>query len=484
MEVISTKETQGNKLYIIEEDGRTYTAEPIFTERKPHSRIIIEVINKIKEIITERTDRINHQAYVKYIDIKKINQEYCLLSEGEKEFQPLFSCMNDQKPGLEKVLKWMRTLGEVFKEAEDNDVELSSPGLHTLAVDREGNLLVFDPDIIGRIEQYQKTTANYPAKEVYYPPEYYKKELLDRKSSLYSAGVVFYYLLTGKWPYSSSDKADLIDEILNTKPVEPRYLNLKISNELNTFILMLLQKDRKNRLKDWTEFLETFQRMKDNKQLKALQDQTDKRRKMADKMLRTARRKRGFRVFWRKYWKPIAIIAVVIVLFLSMGLLDGTDSIVTEETSPEEVVSLFYKGIEDKMIQNLDESCLVDLKNLENMVMQTYVIERMRMAYNVTDSDESSSVFGLEELIIDREDNKERPVFSASYYFYIYQPEEMEENMELSEMEELKKDEFFMEDIIKLERIDNKWQITEIEGDIKYLIEGNVEELIVRKEDE
>ncbi|HLV08701.1 MAG TPA: hypothetical protein VKY40_00675, partial [Halanaerobiales bacterium] len=355
---------------------------------------------------------------------------------------------------------------------------------HTLAVDREGNLLVFDPDIIGRIEQYQKTTANYPAKEVYYPPEYYKKELLDRKSSLYSAGVVFYYLLTGKWPYSSSDKADLIDEILNTKPVEPRYLNLKISNELNTFILMLLQKDRKNRLKDWTEFLETFQRMKDNKQLKALQDQTDKRRKMADKMLRTARRKRGFRVFWRKYWKPIAIIAVVIVLFLSMGLLDGTDSIVTEETSPEEVVSLFYKGIEDKMIQNLDESCLVDLKNLENMVMQTYVIERMRMAYNVTDSDESSSVFGLEELIIDREDNKERPVFSASYYFYIYQPEEMEENMELSEMEELKKDEFFMEDIIKLERIDNKWQITEIEGDIKYLIEGNVEELIVRKEDE
>src|SRR5690554_498784 len=122
MEVISTEKNQGNKIYIIEEDDKIFTAEPVFTERKPHSRIIIEVINKIKEIINDRANRINHQAYVKYIDIKQVNHEYCLISEGKEEFQPLLSYVKKQRAGLEMIIKWMLTLGEVFKEAEKQGV--------------------------------------------------------------------------------------------------------------------------------------------------------------------------------------------------------------------------------------------------------------------------------------------------------------------------------------------------------------------------
>lgn len=78
---------------------------------------------------------------------------------------------------------------------------------------------------------------------------------IDFRSDLYSAGIIFYEMLTGHLPYNAILLPELIDKIKNEKPTPPRRWNRSISNNHENIILKLLEKELYKRYSNIDEIL-------------------------------------------------------------------------------------------------------------------------------------------------------------------------------------------------------------------------------------
>ena len=81
----------------------------------------------------------------------------------------------------------------------------------------------------------------------YMSPEQLRGENLDTRSDIYALGVVLYEIATGQRLYSSSQHAQLVDEILNRPASPPSSINKKLSAKADDIILKCLAKDPEDR---------------------------------------------------------------------------------------------------------------------------------------------------------------------------------------------------------------------------------------------
>ncbi|HEX5112933.1 MAG TPA: serine/threonine-protein kinase PknK, partial [Saprospiraceae bacterium] len=83
----------------------------------------------------------------------------------------------------------------------------------------------------------------------YYSPEQTGRmnRILDYRSDLYSVGVVFYFLFTGRLPFEVSDPLKLIHSHLALYPKPPEEINPKIPVQVSKIIRVLLSKNAEDR---------------------------------------------------------------------------------------------------------------------------------------------------------------------------------------------------------------------------------------------
>ncbi|RIK80547.1 MAG: hypothetical protein DCC68_10850 [Planctomycetota bacterium] len=82
----------------------------------------------------------------------------------------------------------------------------------------------------------------------------------DRRSDIYSLGVMFFQMLTGELPFRGNTRM-LILQILNEEPPSPRKINPAISRDLETIVLKCLEKDPAKRFTTAREFCDELQRV-------------------------------------------------------------------------------------------------------------------------------------------------------------------------------------------------------------------------------
>lgn len=88
------------------------------------------------------------------------------------------------------------------------------------------------------------STGNFLGSPLYASPEQITdSKNIDKRSDLYTLGVILYQMLTNHVPYDFNGLPELIDKIKNENPIPPRKYFRQISNKLENLIFILLEKN-------------------------------------------------------------------------------------------------------------------------------------------------------------------------------------------------------------------------------------------------
>lgn len=87
-------------------------------------------------------------------------------------------------------------------------------------------------------------------------PEQIKGEKADATTDIYSLGIIFYEMVTGKLPFTGDSPTELLHKHLNAAPERPSKLNPQIPPLLEKIILKCLEKKKKHRYQSLSEVLQ------------------------------------------------------------------------------------------------------------------------------------------------------------------------------------------------------------------------------------
>jgi serine/threonine-protein kinase len=86
------------------------------------------------------------------------------------------------------------------------------------------------------------------------PEQALGKKDVDRRSDLWSVGVVMYEALTGQLPFKASNHSELLLQVIKESPASLREIKASISRELDAVVMKAMSKDREDRFTDADAF--------------------------------------------------------------------------------------------------------------------------------------------------------------------------------------------------------------------------------------
>jgi serine/threonine-protein kinase len=142
-----------------------------------------------------------------------------------------------------EAIGFTRDLLDALKFAHRKGVVHRDIKPHNVMCDAEGRLKVTDFGIARAGASQMTEAGSIIGTAQYLSPEQARGGTVDRRSDLYSVGVVLYELLTGEVPFSGDTAVEIAMKHLSTVPKPPSTIRSDIPGPLDQIVLRALAKD-------------------------------------------------------------------------------------------------------------------------------------------------------------------------------------------------------------------------------------------------
>ena len=255
--------------------GAVYEARDLELDRVVALKVIrpeyanqTEILNRFKqELILAR--QITHKNVVRIFDLGQAEGIRYITMEFVQG-QDLHTMMTTGHPfTIADNVRTIKDTCRALEAAHAEGVVHRDLKTHNILIETGGRTGVMDFGIARSMQDSGLTsTGTLMGTPAYMSPEQAKGEKIDTRSDLFSLGVIFYELLTGKPPYESESMLGLLLKRVQERPRPPIEVNNKIPQALSDVVLKCLAVERDQRyqtagevirdLDAWTEDPATF----------------------------------------------------------------------------------------------------------------------------------------------------------------------------------------------------------------------------------
>ncbi len=286
---------------------------------------------------------------------------------------------------------------------------------------KNGQIKVTDFGIAKLPDAKTLTATDKAIGTVYYisPEQAAGEKGIDRRTDLYSVGVMMYEMLTGKLPFDGENPVSIALKQINEMPKAPTEVQSNIPKGLEQIILFAMEKDKDKRFQTATQMIELLQKVRENPMVifrQKHQTSTVKKKKKASMM-------------------PIisGVVCAFLLVFLISGISLINDIFFSEEATADNTVKVAdyvgkaYADVEDK----IKEEFLIKRVYIASSKEEKGIILRQSPTAGEKKNSTEITLYigeGIEEVVIENYLNKTRMEAEVDLankglkYDYMYEP--------------------------------------------------------------
>jgi len=261
-------EVYRGKMYGVEGFEKIVAIKKILPEVAEDTEFIKMFIDEAKISV-----QLSHPNIVQILELGKIEEAYFIAMENvfgtdlkiiRKRLKQVDMLMDAQQAsyiisqvceGLDyahrKTDEKMHTINIVHRDISPQNILIAF----------EGNVKLIDFGIAKAKDKSTKTQAGLlKGKFSYMSPEQVGGKELDRRSDIFSLGVVLFEILTGKRLFLGKSDVETLEKIRKADVPPPSVFNNNVSEELDRIVLKALAKDREERYQWVSEFGDDLKR--------------------------------------------------------------------------------------------------------------------------------------------------------------------------------------------------------------------------------
>ncbi len=205
---------------------------------------------------------LDHPGIVTVHDVGQTKEFPCYIVSKYVEGSDLTKTLKRRRMTHRQSAELVATVAEALHYAHKQEIVHRDVKPGNILIGADGQPYVVDFGLALREENIGSgpKCAGTPA---YMSPEQARGEghRVDGRSDIFSLGVVFYELLTGRRPFRSATHSELLKEVANFEPRPPRQYDDRIPKELERICQKAMAKrvlDRYSTAKDFAEELQLF----------------------------------------------------------------------------------------------------------------------------------------------------------------------------------------------------------------------------------
>jgi eukaryotic-like serine/threonine-protein kinase len=185
-----------------------------------------------------------HPNIVSIYDVGEEDGLYYIVMEYV-EGQTLKQYIQQNAPlRVDEAIEIMKQLTSAISHAHQNHIVHRDIKPHNILVDRKGNVKITDFGIAMALSATSITQTNSVLGSVHYlSPEQARGGTANKKSDIYSLGIVLFELLTGRLPFSGESAVSIALKHLQSETPSPKRWNPTLPQSVENIVLKATAKD-------------------------------------------------------------------------------------------------------------------------------------------------------------------------------------------------------------------------------------------------